>query len=145
MAIIILVWITTLLLFRVELIQSYLTPTTQDHDPPMLSISRSYYLLWMLPLALLIASPAFSETTTSRYRCSNGAEFSLQGDLNSAVRRNGIRIDLLLGGDSFVLISDNGASNARFVGSMGYKVVLWRENKLMRYGNLLGKKCKELQ
>jgi hypothetical protein len=50
-----------------------------------------------------------------------------------------------LGGDSYVLISDNGASNARFVGVSGYQVVLWRENILMRYENLLGKNCEELQ
>ena len=107
-------------------------------------LPRSFSLQWILPLALLIACPAFSETTTTRYRCSNGAEFSLRGDLNSAVRRNGIRVDLLWAGDSYLLISDNGASNARVVGVSGYQVVLWRENKLTRYGNLLGKKCKEL-
>ena len=107
-------------------------------------LSRSFSLLWMFPLALLIASPAFSETTTSRYRCSNGTEFSLQGNLNSAVRRNGVRVDLLWDGDPYVLISDNGASNARFVGVSGYQVVLWRGIQFMRYGNLLGKKCKEL-
>ena len=108
-------------------------------------LSRSFSLLWMLPLALLIACPAFSETTTTRYyRCTNGAEFSLRGDLISAVRRNGVRVDLFWDGDSYVLISDNGASNARFVGSMGYKVVLWRGIQFMRYGKLLGNKCKEL-
>ena len=106
--------------------------------------SRSFSLQWILPLALLIACSAFSETTTTRYRCSNGAQFSLRGDLTSAVRRNGVRVDLLLGGDSYVLISDNGASNARFIGVSGYQVALWRENKLMRYGNLLGEKCEEL-
>ena len=105
---------------------------------------RSLYLLWILPLALLIGCPAFSKTTTTRYRCSNGAEFSLRGDLISAVRRNGVRVDLFWDEDSYVLISDNGASNARFVGSMGYQVVLWRDIQLMRYGNLLGEKCKEL-
>jgi hypothetical protein len=108
-------------------------------------LSRSFSFQWILPFALLIACPAFPETTTTRYRCSNGAQFSLRGDLTSAVRRNGIRVDLLLGGDSYVLISDNGASNARFVGVSGYQVVLWRENILMRYENLLGKNCEELQ
>jgi len=108
-------------------------------------LSRSFSLLWILPLPLLRACPACSETTTTRYyRCSNGAQFSLRGDLTSAVRRNGVRVDLLLGGDYYKLISNNGASNARFVGVSGYQVVRWRENKLMRYGNLLGEKCEEL-
>ena len=107
-------------------------------------LSRSFSFQWILPFALLIACPAFSETTTTRYRCSNGAQFSLRGDLTSAVRRNGVRVDLFWGGVSYILISDNGASNARFVGSSGYQVVLWRENSLMRNGNLLGDECKEL-
>jgi len=107
-------------------------------------ISRSFSLLWILSYALLIASPALPESTTRRYRCSNGTQFALRGDLNSAIRRNGIRVDLLLGGDSYKLISKNGVSNAQFVGVSGYQVVLWHENKLVRYGNLLGNNCEEL-
>ena len=103
-----------------------------------------YELYLICALALATGCPSYSETFASKYQCSNGAEFILKGNLSSAIRRSGVRVDLLWGGDSFVLISDNGASNARLVGSSGYQVVIWRDITFKRYGVSLGEKCKEL-
>ena len=98
----------------------------------------------VLTFVLFVSTPVLTQQYFGSYRCSNGAEFSLSGDLTSAIRWSGVRIDLGWGGNSFVLISDNGVSNSRLVGNSGYQIIFWKDIKIMRYGNSLGVNCKKI-
>jgi len=102
-------------------------------------------LLVFASTSILAAFSAHSAQSKIHFRCSNGVAFTLssEGNIDEALRNDGMYVTLTFKGKEFTMISATGADNSRFYGTDNdYSIIMWESTNLLKGKKSIGKRCK---